>query len=61
MLICTRQELCELLTIRPTGLWRLEKSSADFPNKIKVGSSRVAYLLCDIENWLNIQKNKKQE
>jgi predicted DNA-binding transcriptional regulator AlpA len=55
--LITRQKLIELLTISAATLWRYEQQN-DFPPKIVLGPSRVAYSQTDIELWLNSKKNK---
>jgi predicted DNA-binding transcriptional regulator AlpA len=55
--LITRQKLIELLTISAATLWRYEQQN-DFPAKIILGPSRVAYRQADIEIWLNSKKSK---
>jgi len=53
--LITRQQVCELLTINNTTLWRIEKNG-DFPKKILIGSRRIAYKSAEVEEWINKQQ-----
>lgn len=53
--LISRKEVCKLLTINSSTLWRWEQKG-DFPQKIILGPSRVAYKLTDIEKWIEDQK-----
>jgi predicted DNA-binding transcriptional regulator AlpA len=55
--LITRVQLAEVLTISAATLWRYEQQD-DFPPKIILGPSRVAYSQSDIELWLNSKKSK---
>jgi predicted DNA-binding transcriptional regulator AlpA len=55
--LITRVQLAEVLTISAATLWRYEQQN-DFPPKIILGPSRVAYSQSDIELWLNSKKSK---
>jgi predicted DNA-binding transcriptional regulator AlpA len=55
--LITRPQLIKILTISPATLWRYEQLN-DFPPKIVLGPSRVAYRQADIEIWLNSKKSK---
>jgi predicted DNA-binding transcriptional regulator AlpA len=55
--LITRVQLADVLTISSATLWRYEQQN-DFPAKIILGPSRVAYRQADIEIWLNSKKSK---
>ena len=55
--LITRPQLMQILTISAATLWRYEQR-VDFPPRIVLGPSRVAYRQTDVELWLNSKKSK---
>ena len=52
-------DLCKILSISRSTLYRWGKDCPDFPKKIKLGPRTVGYLQSDIENWVASQKEVK--
>ena len=50
--LISQKKVCELLTITSTTLWRWEQKG-NFPKKVVLGHTRVAYRLTDIEKWID--------
>ncbi|MBE7567260.1 helix-turn-helix transcriptional regulator [Acidithiobacillus sp. HP-11] len=57
-LIVRGKELCKILGISRTTLWRFEKSP-DFPEKIQMGPNSVGYFQDDVMEWLKKSKVAK--
>jgi predicted DNA-binding transcriptional regulator AlpA len=52
-ILLTQNDVCQLLTISKTTLWRIEQKDKNFPSKISISCSRVAYKKHEILNWLD--------
>ena len=44
------------LGISPTTLWDLEQTDPSFPRRIKLGKRGIAYLVSDLNAWLEEKK-----
>lgn len=44
------------LGVSPTTLWDLEQTDPSFPRRIKLGKRGVAYLVSDLNAWLEEKK-----
>ncbi|MDN7135223.1 helix-turn-helix transcriptional regulator [Pseudidiomarina terrestris] len=42
--------------VSPTTLWDLEQTDSSFPRRIKLGKRGVAYLVSDLNAWLEAKK-----
>lgn len=45
------KELCRLISVSPTTLWRMEKRG-ELPPRIKISTRAVGWRESDIEEWL---------
>jgi predicted DNA-binding transcriptional regulator AlpA len=61
--IVRQTDLCKLLSISSTTLWRLRQSSSTFPKPIKLNSDKlIGWKIVDIRNWLDsLDSNEKGE
>ena len=53
------REVCELLGISPSTLWRWGRSK-HFPTAIKLGPNTVAWSEAEISDWLLKQRKAKE-
>jgi predicted DNA-binding transcriptional regulator AlpA len=51
-ILLTQNDVCQLLTISKTTLWRIEKEDKKFPSKIFISCARVVYKKHEILDWL---------
>jgi prophage regulatory protein len=49
--LITKAELCRIVPYTPQHILRLEKRGL-FPRRVQVGPNRVAWLLSEIEQWV---------
>ena len=49
--LITKTELCRIVPYTPQHILRLEKRGL-FPRRVQVGPNRVAWLLSEIEQWV---------
>jgi len=49
--LITRAELCRIVPYTPQHILRLEKRGM-FPRRVQLGANRVAWLLSEIEEWV---------
>ncbi len=47
----SQKEVCEIVTLSVTQIWRLEKEGK-FPAKVKLGVRRIAWRKSDIEKYI---------
>lgn len=50
-------EVCNLLNVCRTTLWKLSKTNPNFPNPIQITAKRKAYRKADIERFINDDNN----
>jgi len=56
--IYRKRELCELLGISSTTLYRMVKAGS-FPSSIRISEHMVGWLASDVDEWLHsLPKNK---
>jgi prophage regulatory protein len=49
--LITKAELRTIVPYTPQHILRLEKQGV-FPRRVRLGANRVAWLLCEIEEWV---------
>ncbi|WP_430259057.1 helix-turn-helix transcriptional regulator [Neorhizobium sp. IRS_2294] len=47
----TIRQVCSATSLSRTTIWRLQQRN-DFPKGVHLSSTRVAYPISDIENWV---------
>ncbi len=50
-LLIDREEVCKLVGLSRTTIYRMI-GSGDFPNRVQIGSKRVAWRYADILSWV---------
>ena len=50
--LITKNELCELLNISLSTLWRWEQQKYDFPKKIQLSKKGNRYLYKDVKRYI---------
>ena len=53
-----KRELTRLVKYSPQHIARLEKAG-QFPKRIRLGQNRVAWLLSEIEEWIEIRLQRR--
>ena len=50
--LITQNDLCEILKISLTTLWRWEQQKSDFPKKIRLSGKGSRYLYKDVKRYI---------
>ena len=58
--IIRKKELCEILDVSETTLWRLEKKGS-FPKRRQLSIRNVGWLLSEVNQWMNELKIADQD
>jgi prophage regulatory protein len=58
--IIDRHERRRLVPISDVHILRLERAG-DFPQRVKLGASRVGWLLSEVLNWIEQRKSQRRE
>lgn len=51
------EEVCKMLGICRTTLWKLQRDNPNFPKPLQITSRKKAYRRSDIERFINDDKN----
>lgn len=54
-----KKELVNLVKYSAQHIARLEKAGS-FPKRIKLGQNRVAWLLSEIEDWIDVRLERRE-
>ena len=58
--LITRKQLRTIVPYTPQHILRLEKRGK-FPRRIRVGENRVAWLLSEVERWIAVRVEQREE
>lgn len=50
--IISPREVCQILGVSRTTLWRVERDDDTFPRRRRLTANRVGYLSSEINEWL---------